>query len=85
MSTSQVIFNWGLGAMSAAFGFLARYMWHSIKDLQSADKDMMEKVSAVEVLVAGQYVKQSDLCRISDAVFKKLDRIEDKLDMKVDK
>ena len=43
------------------------------------------RVAEIEVLVAGAYVKKDDLEKLSNAIFAKLDRIEDKLDLKVDK
>lgn len=57
----------------------------SVRDLQDADKRLADKVSSIEVLVAGNYVKRDDLDKSVDAIFRKLDRIEDKLDGKVDK
>lgn len=60
-------------------------MWDSLRDLRDADKELAEKVSKIEVLVAGEYVKHDDLDRLSDAIFKKLDRIEFKLDSKADR
>jgi hypothetical protein len=37
------------------------------------------------VLVAGEYATREDFKSLSNAIFTKLDRIEDKLDAKVDK
>ena len=57
----------------------------SVRDLQDADKRLADKVSSIEVLVAGNYVKRDDLDKSVEAIFRKLDRIEDKLDGKADK
>jgi len=57
----------------------------SIRDLQDGEKKLAEKVSSIEVLVAGNYVKRDDFDRSVQAIFHKLDRIEDKLDGKADK
>lgn len=62
-----------------------RVMWQSLKELQAQDKELANKVSSIEVLVAGQYVKRDDMDRSMTALFAKLDRIEDKLDSKADK
>jgi len=43
------------------------------------------KVQTIEVLVAGSYVKRDDLDKLTHAIFVKLDKIEDKIDSKVDK
>lgn len=62
-----------------------RIMWASLADLRSADSRLTEKVQSIEVLVAGNYVRREDLDKMTDALFKKLDRIENKVDGKVDK
>lgn len=66
-------------------GFLLRAMWTAVRDLQRADKQVLEKVNAIEVLVAGGYVPKTEFDKRLDALFDKLDRIEDKLDNKADK
>lgn len=81
----QTIINWLMGILSMLFGFLLRTVWQAVKDLQASDKQIVDKVNSIEVLVAGQYVKQDEFNRLSDAIFKKLDRIEEKLDKKEDK
>ena len=81
----QTILNWLLGGVSSLMGFLLHSLWNAVKDLQTTDKILSEKVNAIEVLVAGQYVKHSDIKELTTAIFKKLDKIEDKLDGKVDK
>lgn len=60
-------------------------MWAAVRDLQAQDRELAEKVSSIEVLVAGAYVKREELREISAAIFKKLDRIEQKVDSKQDK
>lgn len=81
----QTIVNWMLTGFGSLIGFLLNAVWQAVKDLQLADKELTEKVSKIEVLVAGAYVKKDDFNELSKAIFAKLDRIEDKLDGKVDK
>jgi CHASE3 domain sensor protein len=81
----QTIINWVLAGFGGLIGFLLNAVWQAVKDLQKADKDLTAKVAEIEVLVAGAYVKKDDLEKLSNAIFAKLDRIEDKLDLKVDK
>lgn len=81
----QQIVNWLLGLFGMVLGFMLRVVWQSVKDLQAADKQLVEKVNTIEVLVAGQYIKKDEFERLSSAMFKKLDRIEEKLDKKEDK
>lgn len=82
---SQEMINWIIGALGAVLGFLLNAVWQAVKDLQDADKDLADKVSRIEVLVAGDYVKKDEFNTRIDALFGKLDRIEDKIDNKADK
>ena len=81
----QIIFNWVIGAFGVLGGTVLASIWNAVKDLQSMDRILAEKVAAIDVLVAGQYVKRDELTHLTKAMFDKLDRIEDKLDRKVDK
>lgn len=81
----QTIINWIVAAFGALIGFFLNVVWGALKDLQIADKELTEKVASIEVLVAGDYVRKDDVQEISKAIFAKLDRIEDKLDHKMDK
>lgn len=81
----QTLINWLLGGFGALIGFLLNAVWQAVKDLQAADKEIATKVSEIEVLVAGDYIKKDEFQSSIEALFKKLDKIEDKLDRKVDK
>lgn len=60
-------------------------MWEAVKSLEQADKQLAGQVGELRVLVAGGYVKTEQFDGLSKAIFAKLDRIEDKLDLKADK
>lgn len=85
----QTILNWAFGLFGTAGGWWMKTMWESLQDLQSADRGLAEKVAAIDTLVAGQYVKrdyfEAKMTDLSAGIFRKLDRIEDKLDLKADK
>lgn len=81
----QQAINILIGIICAAGGRWMKVMHESLKDLQHEDKQIASKVSKIEVLVAGGYVKKEEFSKMTDALFAKLDRIEDKLDGKVDK
>lgn len=76
----QVAFNLVFGAFSALSGWLLNTLYISMKELNKADQVLAEKLQTIEVLVAGNYIPRPEFERNIDAVFKKLDRIEDKLD-----
>ena len=81
----QTIINWLLAGLGGLIGFLLNAVWQAVKDLQEADKALASKVAEIEVLVAGAYVRKDEFTQSVNALFAKLDRIEDKLDKKVDK
>jgi hypothetical protein len=81
----QELFNWVLGGLGTLLGFLLHVIWQAVKELQIADKDIIKKVSSIEVLVAGSYVTRSELSDVMKTVFNKLDRIEAKVGKKVDR
>lgn len=81
----QALVNWLLAGFGGLIGFLLNVVWQAVKDLQKADEVLAERVGEIEVLVAGSYITKIDFTQVIDAIFRKLDRIEDKLDKKVDK
>lgn len=81
----QTLVNWLLAGFGGLIGFLLNAVWQAVKDLQKADKSLAENVGAIEVLVAGNYVKKAELSESIKALFAKLDKIEDKIDRKADK
>lgn len=82
---TQELINWVIGGFGALISFLLTALWQSIKDLQRADIEMSKTVAEIQVLLAGGYARREDVERLSSAIFTKLDRIEEKLDRKVDK
>lgn len=81
----QTFFNIAVTITGFLGGWWLKVLWDAVKDLQTADKELAEKVSSIEILVAGQYVKRNDFDRVANAIFAKLDKIMDKLDTKADK
>lgn len=81
----QLAFNLAVGICGFLGGWILKHLYETIHDLQIVDAQLTDKVQAIEVLVAGQYVKRDDLERNINAIFAKLDRIEAKLDLKADK
>ena len=81
----QTLFNIAVTVTGFLGGWWLKVLWDAVKDLQTADKVLVEKVSSIEILVAGNYMSKQDFDKIAVAIFAKLDKIEDKLDRKVDK
>ena len=81
----QDLFNAAMGALLVLGGWFMRIMWDSLQGLQRQDRELADKVSKIEVLVAGEYVKKDDFDRVIERLFDKLDHIELKIDNKADK
>jgi len=81
----QTVFNWVFGIATTSLGFLAHTIWSSIRDMQRAQSRLQTRLSEVEVLVAGSYVKRQEFERFVDRVIDKLDAIDAKIDGKADK
>jgi len=81
----QNIFNIIFAVAGGLGGWWINAIWQAVKDLQAGDMMLADKVNKIEVLVAGQYVKNERFENMEKALFAKLDRIEDKLDGKADK
>lgn len=81
----QIAFNVAVGVAGTLGGWWLNVVWGSLKDLQTADKALIEKVGAIEVLVAGRYLTRDEFNGTITTLFAKLDKIQDLLNSKVDK
>jgi len=82
---SQTIINTVIALVGFLGGWILKVIWEAVKELQIADKILVDKVNTIEILIAGNYMSKQDFDKIAAAIFAKLDKIEDKLDRKVDK
>ncbi|MEI6590190.1 MAG: hypothetical protein WCO38_09640 [Verrucomicrobiota bacterium] len=82
---SQTIINTAIALVGFLGGWILKVIWEGVKELQVVDKLLTEKVNTIEILIAGNYMSKQDFDKIAAAIFAKLDKIEDKLDRKVDK
>lgn len=84
-SEFQILFNVVLGVAAFLGGFMLHAIWDKQQKLEETDTKLAEKVAAIETLVAGNYVTRDEFSKHIDALFRKLDKIDEKLDRKVDK
>lgn len=82
---SQTAFNIAVALVGALGGWVLNNLKSSMDALHIADRQLSEKVQSIEILVAGSYVKRDDMDKLISALLAKLDRIETKLDHKVDR
>lgn len=85
MLDSQQLFDALFAIIGLLGGWWMKAMWEAIKSLEQSDRALNSSVTDLKVLVAGGYVRTDALDKLSNAIFSKLDRIEDKLDGKADK
>ena len=81
----QIAFNIAVALVGSLGGWVLKSISARMDSLQKADELLTDKVQRIEVLVAGEYVKHSDLKELSAALFAKLDKISDKIESKADK
>jgi hypothetical protein len=81
----QYIFNIAISVAGFLGGWTLKVIWEAVKDLQTTDKILIDKVNTIEVLIAGSYISKNEFDKMAAAIFVKLDKIADKLDRKVDK
>ena len=74
----QSIINSLLGGALAALGWFARQIWDAIKELRADLARLREELPS-------RYVPKDEFHQFSAELFKKLDRIEDKIDTKKDR
>lgn len=75
----QHFWNWLFGAANIVIGAVLKWVWDAHKELRDADKELAEKVSKMEVLVAGHYITREEFDRAVQRIFDKLDNIEAKI------
>lgn len=85
MVIDQAVINIAIGLIFSVSGWVLKSIWDALKALQIMDTQMADKVNAIELLVAGQYMRKDDFDRFCTAIFVKLDKILDKVDNKVDR
>lgn len=76
----QILFNVVLGAFGTLATFLITNLSKKIDRLTEEDRELLLKVSALQILVAGQYVTRNEFDAKIDAFFVKLDSIDGKLE-----
>lgn len=81
----QDIFNLVVTVLGILVGWVLKTIWDAVRELQTADKGLVDRVNAIEVLVAGRYVTREELERMVEKLFARLDSISDRLNNKADR
>ncbi len=75
----QLLFNIAIAVIGAIGGWMLNKLTDKLERLQSADDNLKDKIQDIHILVAGSYVKNEALDKLSLALFSKLDKIEARL------
>jgi len=81
----QELYNIAMGFVMLLGGWFMRIIWDMLVKLQEQDTVLADKLSRIEILVAGEYVKKDEFSQTMLRLFEKLDHIESKIDSKADK
>jgi hypothetical protein len=77
-----------LQGLAATAGVLATWVYSTLNRrialLEKECKSTHERINANEVLMVSQYVRTDRLDRLENAIFHKIDRLEDKFDGRFD-
>jgi hypothetical protein len=89
MDEFQLIYDILIGLAAGLGGWILRGVDKDIRDLRTQDSVLLTQVNALNVLVAGGYVKRDEMERAVDKLGaqlnSKLDLIFDRLETKADK
>ena len=85
MDPIQIIFNILISIIGVGCAFVLNRIFKRLDDLQNTDIETNRKLTDLSVKLPTEYTHKDDFQHFVDAIFKKLDRIEYKIDQKVDK
>lgn len=81
----QTLFNIAISIIGVLIGWVMKGIKDEQAEQRRVSSEAAAKLQAIEVLVAGSYVKRDDMDKMFAAMFAKLDRIENKVDQKVNR
>jgi hypothetical protein len=85
LKSNQALFNLITGVAGFLGAWILAIIWQEINETKVRNDILYQNLSEVKVLVAGDYVRKSELKDYMIELSSKLQRIEDKLDTKADK
>lgn len=81
----QSAFNFAVGAFGVLFGWFLNVVWAANKELRDDISKVRDQHESFRLHIHETYMRRDDHHNTADAIFKKLDRIEEKIDRKADK
>lgn len=81
----QDIFNGVITLIVGVVGFMVHRMFRALDRLEEADRKLTKEIYDIRVVLPTDYVTKHDLDDTTDRIFRKLEKIDAKLDHKQDK
>lgn len=85
MPDFQILFNIAVGIAAFFGGFILNAIWQRLDRLEKTDSNLTSKINDLNVGVATMAAHRHEDSKKLDAIFDKLDKIDEKLDRKADK
>ena len=85
MEDAQLLINLGFTLFGVVLAIVINQIFKGIKEVRDDSAKVGDTVHNLSVTLPTKYVSKEDFQYIIDALFQKLDRIEEKLDRKEDK
>lgn len=76
----QTLFNIVVSIVGFLGAGLITLIWQEIRSLQRAERALADKLVSIEILVAGDYIRRTELKELIDDIHRRLDRFEEHLD-----
>jgi hypothetical protein len=79
MDLVQTAFNVAVTLIGFLGGWILKSVTDTLKEMRVSEHSLRNKVQAMEILVAGSYVRREDLDKFGETMFRKLDKLEERV------
>lgn len=79
MDLMQTAFNVAVTLIGFLGGWILKSVTDTLKEMRADNHSLRNKVQAMEILVAGSYVRREDLEKFGETMFRKLDKLEERV------
>lgn len=85
MDSTQMTINIVVGVAGALSVFVLTAIWSRLGKLEKADTNLALEISKIHVLVAGEYIKRTEIAPQLDKIYDTLENIRIELGRKVER
>lgn len=82
---SQMLFNIVVAIAGAVSVFILYAVWSKLNELEKSDTELTKEISKIHVLVAGEYVKKTEIAPQLTEIFQELKGIRHDLSTKAER